>query len=145
MLISKVARYFVVPSLHNIQSIYLSSCWLCLWGDVNDHSHMGPKQRNSARDVASQLARARQHYQIAYLNLFRSSYQRCSIVKVFLEIFKKFTSEKHLICQSLFFDKVTGLRPATLLKRRLWYSFFPVNFAKFLRTRFSLHCSQNTS
>ena len=28
------------------------------------------------------------------------------------------------------------LRPATLLKKRLWYRCFPVNFAKFLRTPF---------
>ena len=42
---------------------------------------------------------------------------------------------KHL-CQSLFFNKVAGLRPATLLKKRLWHRCFPVNFAKFLRTPF---------
>ena len=45
--------------------------------------------------------------------------------------FTKFTG-KHL-CQS-FFNKVAGLTPATLLKKRLWYRCFPVNFAKFLRT-----------
>ena len=28
------------------------------------------------------------------------------------------------------------LRPATLLKKRLWYRCFPVNFVKFLRTPF---------
>ena len=28
------------------------------------------------------------------------------------------------------------LRPATLSKKRLWYSCFHVNFSKFLRTRF---------
>ena len=43
------------------------------------------------------------------------------------------------------FAKLTGknlcLRPATLLKKRLWCRCFPVNFAKFLRTPFS----QNTS
>ena len=33
------------------------------------------------------------------------------------------------------------LRPATLLKKRLWHRCFPVNFAKFLRTPFF----QNTS
>ena len=44
-------------------------------------------------------------------------------------------SGKHK-CQSLFFNKVAGLRPATLLKKRLWHRCFPVNFAKFLRTRF---------
>ena len=42
---------------------------------------------------------------------------------------------KHL-CWSLFLIKVSGLRPATLLKRRLQHMFFPVNFAKFLRTHF---------
>ena len=31
----------------------------------------------------------------------------------------------------------TGLRPATLLKKRLWHRCFSVNFAKFLRTPFS--------
>ena len=34
--------------------------------------------------------------------------------------------------------KFTGdLRPATLLKKRLWYMFFPLNFAKFLRAPFT--------
>ena len=51
----------------------------------------------------------------------------------------KFTG-KHL-CQSLFFNKAAGLRPATLLKKRLWHRCFPVNFEKFLRTPFL----QNTS
>ena len=46
--------------------------------------------------------------------------------------FAKFTG-KHL-CQKLFFNKVAGLRPATLLKKSLWHRCFPVNFAKFLRT-----------
>ena len=36
--------------------------------------------------------------------------------------------------QSLFFNKVAGLRPATLLKKRLWHRSFPVNLVKFLRT-----------
>ena len=48
-----------------------------------------------------------------------------------LREFTKFTG-KHL-CQSLFFNKVAGLRPATLLKKRLWHRCFPVNFVKFLR------------
>ena len=41
----------------------------------------------------------------------RSSHQRCSIKKCFLRKFTNFTG-KHL-CQSLFLNKVTGLRPAT--------------------------------
>ena len=54
---------------------------------------------------------------------------------VFLNI-----SQKHL-CQSFFFNKVAGLRSATLLKKRLWHRCFPVNFAKFLGRPFL----QNTS
>ena len=51
-----------------------------------------------------------------------------------LKNFTKFTG-KHL-CQSIFFNKVAGLKPATLLKKRLWHRCFPVNFVKFLRTPF---------
>ena len=40
------------------------------------------------------------------------------------------------LCQSLFFNKVAGLRAATLLKKRLWHWCFPLNFAKFLKTPF---------
>ena len=49
-----------------------------------------------------------------------------------LKNFAKFTG-KHL-CQGLFSNKVGGLRPATLLKKRLWHGCFPVNFPIFLRT-----------
>ena len=48
-----------------------------------------------------------------------------------LRIFAKFRG-KHL-CQFLFFNKVADLRPATLLKLRLWHRCFSLNFAKFLR------------
>ena len=65
---------------------------------------------------------------------FRSSHWRCSVKKGVLRNFAKFT-EKHL-CESLFLNKVAGLRPATLLKKRLWYRCFPVNFAKFLTKPF---------
>ena len=35
------------------------------------------------------------------------------------------------------FEKLTEhLKPAILLKKKLWHSCFPVNFAKFLRTTF---------
>ena len=50
-----------------------------------------------------------------------------------LRNFTKFTG-KHL-CQSLFFNKVAGLRPATfLLKKTPQHRCFPVNITKFLRT-----------
>ena len=53
---------------------------------------------------------------------------------MFLKILQKFTG-KHL-CQGSFFNKVVGLRPATLLKKRLWHRCFLVNFVKFLNTPF---------
>ena len=40
-----------------------------------------------------------------------------------------------------FYNKVAGLRPETLLKKRLWYRYFSVTFVKILRTPFL----QNTS
>ena len=40
------------------------------------------------------------------------------------------------LCQSLFFNKVAGLRPATFLKKKLWHSYYPVNFSKILKPPF---------
>ena len=51
-----------------------------------------------------------------------------------LRKFAKFTG-KHPY-RSLFFNKVVGHRPATLLKKGLCYRYFPVNIAKFLRASF---------
>ena len=62
----------------------------------------------------------------------RSSYRRCSIKKGVPRNFTKFIGKQ--LCQSLFFNKVAG--PATLLKKRLWHTCFPVNFAKLWRTTF---------
>ena len=69
-----------------------------------------------------------------YIKSSRSSHRKCSVKKGALRNFAKFTGKQ--LCQSLFFNKVAGLRPATLLKKRLWHRCFPVNFAKFLRTPF---------
>ena len=68
------------------------------------------------------------------IQLVKISHLKVFCTKGVLRNFAKF-SGKHL-CQSLFFNKVAGLRPATLLKKRLWHRCFPVNFAKFLRTPF---------
>ena len=57
--------------------------------------------------------------------------RRCSVKKMFLEI-----SQIWHLCQSLFLNKAAGLNPATLLKKRLWHRYFPVNFVKFLRIPF---------
>ena len=64
------------------------------------------------------------------MSTFRSSRLEVFCEKGVLRIFAKFT-RKHL-CQSLFFNKVEGVRSATLLKKRLWHRCFSVNFAKFL-------------
>ena len=69
----------------------------------------------------------------------RSSHQKCSIKKGVFKNFVKFTGI-HL-CQSLFFNKVAGLKPVTLLKKRPWHRHFALNFAKFFKNIFS----QNTS
>ena len=54
--------------------------------------------------------------------VFRRSRPEVLYKKGALRDFAKFTG-KHL-CQSLFFNKVSGLRPATLLKKRIWHSVF---------------------
>ena len=74
----------------------------------------------------------------------RSSHQRCSVQKGVLRNSTKFTGKQ--LYQNLFFHKVTGLRPATLLKKRprlatllkkrLWHRCFLVNFVKFVITLF---------
>ena len=53
---------------------------------------------------------------------------------MFLKNFAKVTG--NYLCQSHFFNNVSGLRAATLLKKRPWQRCFLVHFAKFLRTAF---------
>ena len=65
-----------------------------------------------------------------FQRIFRSCRPEVFCKKDFLRNFTKFTG-KHL-CQSLFFNKVAGLRPTTLLKRDS-NTCFPVNFVKILR------------
>ena len=68
------------------------------------------------------------------IKLFRSSRPEVFCEKGVLKNFAEFTG-KHL-CQSLYFNNVGGLRPATFLKKRLWHRCFSVNFAKLLKTPF---------
>ena len=62
----------------------------------------------------------------------RRSRSRVFCKKSVLRNCAKFT-RKHLR-QSFLFNKVAGLKPVDLLRKRLWYRSFPVNFVKFLRT-----------
>ena len=75
----------------------------------------------------------------AIMMVFKTSQETAVFVQVYRssrpELFCKYgvprnfvkLTGKHL-CQSLFFNK--GLRPATLLKKRVWHRCFPVNFCK---------------
>ena len=63
--------------------------------------------------------------------LDRSSHRRCSLRKDILRNFAKFTG-KHL-CHGLFMSEP---KACTFIKKRLWQSCFPGNFAKFLKTPF---------
>ena len=67
---------------------------------------------------------------ISLLNIRSSSTEVCC-KKGALRNFTKFTGKR--LYQSLIFNTAAALRPETLLKKRLWHRFFPVNFAKFLR------------
>ena len=71
-------------------------------------------------------------------------FRNCSVKKVFL---KNSQNSQENICvrvsfliklqaSDLFFNKVAGLKPATLLKKRLWHRCFLMNFEKFLRKPF---------
>ena len=68
------------------------------------------------------------HFYTFQLGCFRSTHHRCSVRKGVLWISQN--SQENTFASVSFFG---CLRPATLLKKRLWYRCFPVNFAKFLR------------
>ena len=67
------------------------------------------------------------------MNYEVSSHPRCSVRKDVLRNFTKFTG-RHL-CQSFFFNKVAGLRSATLLKKTLT-QVFSCEFCKIFRNTF---------
>ena len=52
------------------------------------------------------------------------------------DILKNFVNSQENTRARVSFLIKLQLRPATLLKKRLWYTCFPMNFAKFLRTPF---------
>ena len=70
-----------------------------------------------------------------HLENFRSSRPQVFSKKGVLRNFEKFT-------ECLFFNKVAGLRVATLSKKRLWHGCFPVNFCEVSKNTFSY---RNTS
>ena len=62
--------------------------------------------------------------------------QKCSVRKMFLEISQNSKENTCAIVSFLIKLQASGLKPATLLKKRLWHRSFPAKFAKFLRTPF---------
>ena len=71
-------------------------------------------------------------YKLSYILGFIRLLRR-SRLEVFLKISQ---NSQENTCARASVNKVTGLRSATLLKKRPWHMCFPVNFAKFLRTPF---------
>ena len=131
-------------SLSNI-AIYYGSCWklLLIQYSVNFFKVGIPcdmfLSQNFIKYHLKDMSPKINEFQNLSRNKIRSSHRRCSAKKGILRNFAKFTG-KHL-CQSLYFNKVAGLRHATLLKKKPWHKGFPVNFPIFLRTSFL----QNTS
>ena len=64
----------------------------------------------------------------------RNSQNTEAATECFPKNFRKFIGK--CPCQSLFFNKVAGLRPANLLKKRLQHKCLSENFVKSLRTTF---------
>ena len=62
--------------------------------------------------------------------------QRCSVKEVILKISQN--SQKNTCARVSFLTKLqgSGLRTATLLKKRIWHTCFSMNFAKILRASF---------
>ena len=73
----------------------------------------------------------------------KNSHRRCSIKKVVLKNFPKFTG-KHLY-QSLFFNKVAHLRPATLFENEALVQLFSCEFSKIFKNIFFTEHLQATA
>ena len=67
---------------------------------------------------------------IIYLFQFGSTHRRCSVGQGVLGNIMGVVGED--LCWVLHFNRVTGLKPMTLLISTLWRRYFPVGFVKFL-------------
>ena len=108
-------RFSVQPKI--VRSSYMSNCFISGPPLCNLNKYMANILKTGAKDEN---------------NNPRSSRPEVFCKMVFLEISLKSQD----LFQSLFSNKVAGLRPVILLKRKLWERCFPVNFVKFLRTPF---------
>ena len=69
--------------------------------------------------------------------VLEAAFRRCSIKKVFLKISQN-SQENNCarLARASFLNEVAGLRPAILLKMRIWHRCFSATFARFLRRPF---------
>ena len=105
--------------------------WYLLWiTSAKDCFHCTPTT-HCLLSVLLYIQHLLPHYHCYYSE---AVVRKCSTKKGVLRNFTKFSGK--YLCQSLFFDKIAGLRPATLSKKRLWHRYFSVNFANFLRAPF---------
>ena len=121
-----------------ITLIYTTDCnsWTIRWSMLTKRKWRKEKTANLVSGRKAELYNCRLwkrlttdliwYYRSSYLEVFC----RKGTLKKFREIHRKTPVPEPL------FNKVAGLRPETLLKKRLWHRPFPVNFAKFLRTPF---------
>ena len=77
------------------------------------------------------------------LRRFRSSHRRCSVKKGALRNFAKLTGK--YLCQSLFFNKVAGLWPVTLLRKETLAQAFLCEFCEISKNTFSTEHLQTTA
>ena len=77
------------------------------------------------------------------LGCFRSSHRRCSVKTGALRNFAKLTGKD--LCQSLFFIKVAGLWPVTLLKKETLAQAFLCEFCEISKNNFSTEHLQTTA
>ena len=101
---------------------------------------MAPSSLNTAL-LYTEAATRGVLWEKVFHNISEAAVRRCSVEKVFLEISQNSQEDTCVRVSFLIKLQASGLRPATLLKKRLWRRCFPVNFVKFLRTSFL----QNTS
>ena len=77
------------------------------------------------------------------LKRFRSSHRKCSVKKGALRNFVKLTGKD--LCQSLFFNKVAGLWPVTLLKKETLAQAFLCELCEISKNTFSTEHLQMTA
>ena len=88
------------------------------------------------------MANSHKSWTVACFPSYRILAEAISIASTFLQQRQSISLDSFLQCPNFrssrpeFFCKKSYLRPATLFKKRLWHSCFPVSFAKFLRTPF---------